>query len=127
MLYYHNIFYGYKELTKIFPDLIFWQFIIQPLILFVFINYAMKSAYYISSILIPNKLKIILSTISNLTLDIYVVQIPIINIIRKIDIQWIYKVIISIIIILIVAYFCNKIANTTANFLKNIITRRSIQ
>ena len=110
--------YLYKELANIYSPLIFWQFIIQPLILFVFIHFSIESAHYIASIKISNKLKHVLSIISNLTLDIYVIQITIINLIEQINIKWPYKIGISIILILIGAYWCNKISNLAGNIIK---------
>ena len=112
------VFYLYKELANIYSPLIFWQFIIQPLILFVFIHFSIESAHYIASIKISNKLKHVLSIISNLTLDIYVIQITIINLIEQINIKWPYKIGISIILILIGAYWCNKISNLAGNIIK---------
>lgn len=121
------IFYAYKELSEVYPTLIFWQFIIQPLILFIFIHYALQSAFYISSISISNKIKNILSYISNLTIEIYVTQITIINLIKQTNIKWPYKIIISIISILLVAYLCNKIASRVTNMIKNHLNPKYIK
>lgn len=121
------VFYLYKELSNIYSYLIFWQFIIQPIILLVFIRFSTESAHYIASIKVSNITKHIISIISNLTLDIYVIQITIINLIEKANIKWPYKISISIVIILIGAYYCNKMSNKMGNIIKkklNIILKK---
>lgn len=118
------IFYAYKELSEIYSILVFWQFIIQPIILFIFIHYALQSAFYISKITTPNSIKHILSYISNLTLEIYVTQITIINLVKQTNIRWQYKIIIATISIFVIACLCNKLSNKTVDIIKNYINKK---
>lgn len=115
------LFYIYKELAKVYPSLIFWQFIIQPLILFLFIIYALKSAKYISDLKMPNKLKLFLSKISNLTLEVYITQLTIIHLVERSCLIWYYKIIISLILIFITSYIFNKIASKVSSLIRNKI------
>ena len=120
------LFFSYKEFAKVYTCLIFWQFIIQPLILFLFVIYALKSAKFISVFKIPNKLELVLSKISNLTLEIYITQITIINLVGQSSLIWYYKIIISTILIILTSFICNKIANWLARNIKTNLNKMFI-
>lgn len=117
-----TLFYGYKMICSKIPSLCFWQFLIMPIILFLFTIFSYKFMQKLASIKVPNFIKHILSYISNMTLDIYVVQIAIIILISKWNLFFPLNIIVMLLCIAIAAYFCYIISNK----ISKLITKKLI-
>ena len=114
-------FYAYKILCETYHALVFWQFIIQPLILFIFIDSMYYFALWLAQINISNKWKRLLSQISNMTLDIYVVQIPIMHFILSYNMPFPLNIIVTLIFICIVAFITNKLSLLASQIIYKLI------
>ena len=118
------LFFGYKTLCKHYPQLCFWQFILMPLILFFFIFFTYQLMTKLAVIKIPYTIQHILSYISNMTLDIYVVQIAIMIIIGKLNLAFPTNIIIMLLCICVVSYMCYKMANIITQYINNKLIKR---
>lgn len=99
------IFFVYKSLAAKYSFLCTIQFAIIPLLLYIFTWYFYKGCIKISKISIPEELKHMVSKISNMTLDIYVVQIVIFAYLNRIEYFWPIKIFIAILWIASMSYF----------------------
>lgn len=115
------LFFGYKTLCKSYPQLCFWQFIIIPIIIFFFTFFTYRAVNILAQIKVSNYTQQILSQISNMTLDIYVVQIAVIQIINKHNLLFPLNIIVMLISISIASYLCYLISNKIAKFITNHI------
>lgn len=111
-------FYLYKTLCNRFDLLIHLQVIIIPLILWLIIFFFYALAMHIAKIDINDKIKRILSHLSNLTLDIYIVQIILINYFMP-KISFPINIIITFMIIIATAYVNNTIAGKISDMIKD--------
>lgn len=118
------LFYGYKTLCKYYPPLCFWQFILIPITLFVFTFYTYQLISKLANIRIPYKIQRSLSYISNMTLDIYVVQIAIMIIIARFNFTFPINIIIMLLCISITSYISFQIANLIAKQITNKIIKK---
>jgi hypothetical protein len=108
------LFYGYKKLCDYYPMFIPYQFLLMPGFLFGIIYHFRRTAAVLVKIPINRNFKNILIEISNLTLDIYIVQIILIKNLMPMII-FPLNVVILLIIILITAYINNRLAKKLSN------------
>lgn len=104
------LFFGYKVLAQRFVVLSYVQFITIPLLLFYIVYSLRKLSYYILSINLPNSIKNSLVFLSEITLEVYLVQ--------YYFIKWLMPLIpfpinigICLVVILIMAYITHIVAS----------------
>lgn len=109
-------------ICKQYPQLCFWQFIVMPVILFFFSVYTYRLMNKLATIKVPHFVQHTLSYISNMTLDIYVVQIAIMLIVAKWNLSFPLNIIVMLLSIGIAAYLCFLISNKIAKLITNKLT-----
>lgn len=114
------LFFGYKKMAESVDILVWWQFAIIPILL-AYIIYSFRNfAIWLYSICNTNWIKSIVLFLSNITLEIYIVQVYII--------QWIMPMVIfplniifSLVAIILSAYLIHILASNLSKKLCNIV------
>lgn len=104
-----GIFFLYKKVGCRNQTLVYLQFIFIPLCLYVVVYFSRYVANYIVSKDLPENVKRLFSFVSDLTLDIYIVQIAIINSLGA-NLPFPISIVILSVTIFIVAFFNNYLA-----------------
>lgn len=117
-----GLFYGYKKIGGQNEMMIFLQFLLIPLLLANAIRSTLHLASYLITFNTPQWFKTICGHLSNWTLDIYIVQVFIINLTMP-HIPFPLNVGIVFTLILLAAYVNNYCARKISNVLNRIILR----
>lgn len=113
-------FHGYKLIATKIEILHFFQFLLVPFLLFWVVVSFRSFAEYVIKCKLPETIKNTFIWLSNRTLDIYVVQVLLINILAP-YFNFPINILIFILTILFVAYFNNIIAVRLQSYLIHLI------
>lgn len=113
------LFFGYKILCKHYFQLCFWQFLVMPIILFLFTIYTYRFMNNLAILKVPHSIQYVLSYISNMTLDIYVVQVAIMFFVSRLELLFPLNIIVMLLLVGIAAYFCFMISNKVGKLITN--------
>lgn len=115
-----GLFYFYKKSAENFPILAELQFIIIPLCLFLVLYTSRYFAIWIYNLNLLKPIQKVLTCLSNITLDIYIVQVYLINWLMP-EISFPINIIVLFIIIVIAAIINKNIADRIGKFILNHI------
>lgn len=115
-------FYGYKILCNRFDFLIPLQFLIMLAFLFGMLYNFRKVAILATNIKIHKNIQKIIIQISNLTLDIYIIQMILINQLMP-KISFPLNIFIVFVLILIVAFINNRLAMRFSSLLNSYLAK----
>lgn len=113
-------FFAYKKFAINSSLLLIMQSVFIPLLLAWITYEILQSVSFLIRLRYPSWLKKFFVAISNLTLDIYIVQMILINAIMPI-VPFPFNIIISFISILIIAFFNNRLASVVSNKINHYV------
>jgi surface polysaccharide O-acyltransferase-like enzyme len=123
VIFFIGAFYSYKTLCKYYTDWIFYQFLVMPILLLGMLYCFHKAAIIFVKRPLNKKLKKVLIEISNLTLDIYIVQLLLIHRLMP-EILFPMNIFVLLSIILIAAYINNRIAGKISSLLLSLFPKK---
>lgn len=113
------LFFIYKILCKHYLQLCFRRFLVMPIILFLFTIYTYRFMSNLAILKVPHSIQYVLSYMSNMTLDIYVVQVTIMFLVSSWKLLFPLNRIIMLLLVGTTAYFCFMISNKVDKLITN--------
>lgn len=115
------VFFAYKKWALTYMFLLSLQVFLVPVFLFLVLLSARKFVGYLNGLSFPDWVKKLCIVISNLTLDIYIVQIALIDFIMPLFPYFPCNVVLTFVAICVAAFFNNRIAAWISDKLNNYL------
>ena len=114
------LFYVYKKIGGRYEAMIYMQFVFIPLLLANMLYHARYLVNFLMKIHIPIKMQSCLGYIANLTLDIYIVQVLIIQVLGN-QLPFPLNILVLVVVIFIASVINQKIASRISDALTSIL------